>query len=62
MIQRTLYLRHWGEIDVYYKKEEGIFLLFFNRDGYVMDLRNNMFDVVTNSIGEAVHTKYGLPK
>lgn len=45
------------------KKEEGTFLLLFNRDGYVLDFSNNTFDVFTTaSIGEAVQTKYGLSK
>lgn len=45
------------------KKEEGIFLLLFNRDGYVLDFSNNSFDVFTTaSIGEAIQTKYRLSK
>ena len=45
------------------KKEEGIFLLLFNRSGYVLDFSNNEFDVfTTSSIGEAIQTKYGLSK
>ncbi len=45
------------------KKEEGIFLLLFNRGGYVLDFSNNSFDVFTMaSIGEAIQTKYGLSK
>lgn len=45
------------------KKEEGAFLLLFNRDGYVLDFSNNSFDVFTTaSIGEAIQTKYGLSK
>ena len=45
------------------KKEEGTFLLLFNRDGYVLDFSNNSFDVFTTaSIGEAIQTKYGLSK
>ena len=45
------------------KKEEGIFLLLFNRSGYVLDFSNNEFDVFTSSsIGEAIQTKYGLSK
>lgn len=45
------------------KKEEGIFLLLFNRDGYVLDFSNNSFDVFTTaSIGEAIQTKYSLSK
>lgn len=45
------------------KKEEGIFLLLYNRDGYVLDFTNNTFDVFTTaSVGEALQTKYGLSK
>lgn len=45
------------------KKEEGTFLLLFNRDGYVLNFSNNTFDVFTTaSIGEAIQTKYGLSK
>lgn len=45
------------------KTEEGIFLLLFNRNGYVLDFLNNSFDVFTTaSIGEAIQTKYGLSK
>ena len=45
------------------KKEEGIFLLLFNRDGYVLDFSNNTFDVFTTaSIGVAIQTKYKLSK
>lgn len=45
------------------KKEEGTFLLLFNRDGYVLDFSNNSFDVFTTaSVGVALQTKYGLSK
>ncbi len=45
------------------KKEEGIFLLLYNRNGYVLDFTNNTFDVFTTaSIGKALQTKYGLSK
>lgn len=45
------------------KKEEGMFLLLYNRGGYVLDFTNNTFDVFTTaSIGEALQTKYGLSK
>ena len=45
------------------KKEEGTFLLLFNRDGYVLDFSDNSFDVFTTaSIGEALKTKYGMSK
>ena len=44
-------------------KEEGTFLLLFNRGGYVLDFTNNTFDVFTTaSIGEAIQTKYGMSK
>lgn len=37
------------------KKEEGVFLLLFNRDGYVLDFSDNTFDVFTTvSIGVAL--------
>lgn len=45
------------------KKEEGTFLLLYNRDGYVLDFTNNTFDVFTTaSVGEAIQNKYGLSK
>lgn len=45
------------------KKEEGLFLLLYNRNGYVLDFTNNSFDVFTTaSVGEALQTKYGLSK
>ena len=45
------------------KKEEGTFLLLFNRSGYVLDFTDNSFDVFTTaSIGEPIKTKYGLSK
>ena len=45
------------------KQEEGTFLMLFNRNGYVLDLSTNDFDVVTtNSIGEALCAKYKLSK
>ncbi len=45
------------------KKEEGTFLLLFNRDGYVLNFSNNSFDVFTTaSIGVAIQTKYKLSK
>lgn len=45
------------------KQEEGTFLMFFNRSGYVLNFSTNDFDVfTTNSIGEALCTKYGLSK
>ena len=45
------------------KKEEGTFLMLFNRDGYVLNFSTNEFDVfTTNSIGEALCSKYKLSK
>lgn len=45
------------------KREEGTFLLLYNRDGYVLDFTNNTFDVFTTaSVGEALQTKYGMSK
>lgn len=61
-----LYLTCWRwkiELKIINKKEEGTFLLLFNRDGYVLDFTNNTFDVFTTaSIGIALKTKYGLSK
>lgn len=40
------------------KQEEGIFLMLFNRSGYVLNFSTNDFDVfTTNSIGEALWVK-----
>ena len=45
------------------KKEEGIFLMLFNRDGYVLDFSTADFDVfTTNSVGIALCNEYGLSK
>lgn len=45
------------------KKEEGTFLLLYNRNGYVLNFTNNTFDMfTTSSIGEAIQTKYRLSK
>ena len=45
------------------KKEEGTFLMLFNRGGYVLNFSTNEFDVfTTNSIGEALCSKYKLSK
>lgn len=45
------------------KKEEGTFLMLFNRNGYVLNFSTADFDVfTTNSIGVALCNKYGLPK
>ena len=40
------------------KQEEGIFLMLFNRSGYVLNFSTNTFDVfTTNSMGEALWAK-----
>lgn len=45
------------------KKEEGIFLMLFNRNGYVLNFSTADFDVfTTNSIGVALCNRYGLSK
>lgn len=45
------------------KQEEGLFLMLFNRNGYVLNFSTNDFDVfTTNSVGEALCAKYGLSK
>ena len=45
------------------KKEEGVFLLLFNRDGYVLDFTDNTFDVFTTaSIGIALKNTYRMSK
>lgn len=46
------------------KKDEGTLLMLFNRGGYVLNFQtNNAFDIfTTNSIGEALCTKYGMSK
>lgn len=45
------------------KKEEGIFLMLFNRSGYVLDFSTADFDVFTaNSVGIALCNEYGLSK
>lgn len=45
------------------KKEEGTFLMLFNRGGYVLNFSTNEFDVFTmNSIGETLCAKYNLSK
>lgn len=45
------------------KKEEGTFLLLFNRSGYVLDFTDNTFDEFTTaSVGEPIKKKYGLSK
>ena len=45
------------------KKEESVFLLLFNRGGYVLDFSNSTFDMfTTGSIGIALTSKYGLSK
>lgn len=45
------------------KKDEGLLLALFIRDGYVLDFSTNDFDVfTTNSIGVALCSTYGLSK
>ena len=45
------------------KREEGTFLMLFNRRGYVLDFSTNDFYVfTTNSVGEALCAKYSLSK
>ena len=45
------------------KKDEGVLLLLYNRNGYVLDFTDNTFDVFTTaSVGVAIKSKYGLSK
>ena len=45
------------------KKEEGLFLALFNRDGYVLNFNDSTFNAFTaSSIGEALKQKYGMSK
>lgn len=45
------------------KKDEGMFLMLYNRGGYVLNFSTNGFDVFTiNSIGVALCATYGLSK
>lgn len=45
------------------KKDQGTFLLLFNRYGYVLDFSNSSFDVFTlGSVGVAIQSAYGLSK
>ena len=45
------------------KKDEGTFLMLFNRDGYVLDFTTNNFDnFTTNSIGVALCAVYRMSK
>lgn len=45
------------------KKDEGAFLMLFNRDGYVLNFTTNDFDVfTTNSIGIAICSFYRMSK
>lgn len=45
------------------QKEQGVFLLLFNRNGYLLDFTDNTFDIFTTaSVGEPIKTKYGLSK
>lgn len=37
------------------QKEQGVFLLLFNRNGYVLDFTDNTFDIFTTaSVGEPI--------
>ena len=50
-------------IGIISKKDEGLFLMLFIRNGYVLDFSTNDFDVfTTNSIGIPLCEKYGLSK
>lgn len=50
-------------MNVISKRDEGTFLMLFNRSGYVLNFSTNDFDVfTTNSIGEALCARYGLSK
>ena len=50
-------------IGIISKKDEGLFLMLFIRNGYVLDFSTNDFDVfATNSIGIPLCEKYGLSK
>lgn len=50
-------------MNVITKQEEGTFLMLFNRNGYVLNFSTKDFDVfTTNSIGEALCSKYELSK
>lgn len=45
------------------KKDEGTFLMLFNRDGYVLNFTTNDFDVfTTNSVGIALCATYHMSK
>ena len=45
------------------KKDEGTFLMLFNRNGYVLNFTTNDFDVfTTNSIGVAICSTYRMSK
>lgn len=45
------------------KKDEGVFLMLFNRGGYVLDFSTNEFDVfTTNSIGVVLCAVYRMTK
>ena len=51
------------KVGIISKKDEGTFLLLYNRGGYVLDFTNNTFDAFTTaSVGEAIQTKYGKSK
>lgn len=45
------------------KKDEGAFLMLFNRDGYILNFSTNAFDVfTTNSIGVALCATFRMSK
>ena len=45
------------------KQDEGTLLMLFVRDGYVLDFTDNTFDIfTTNSVGEALKSKYKMSK
>lgn len=45
------------------KKDQNIFLMLFNRSGYVLNFSTKDFDMfTTNSIGEALCSKYNMSK
>ena len=58
-----MYIEGEDTMDVITKQEEGTFLTLFIRSGYVLNFSTNDFDVFTsNSIGEALCSKYVLSK
>lgn len=49
--------------DTISKKDEDILLMLYNRNGYVLNFSTNDFDIfTTNSIGEALCSKYEMSK